>query len=159
MSLWYALLWDIPRSSIMGYPNFASKKFYVINDVPIKWCGNVIIDDTFCGNSDVTTCVPLEAKVGVLKRQISISQKSVPLYRLIIDFQFKNVSKLGGSRWKPVKNGIDRLKVHIFYDFRFKTQHQYKSYTKWASFWNDKISRVFCGAVFSEFPIFFISKK
>lgn len=34
-----------------------------------------------------------------------------------------------------------------------------KSYTKWASFWNDKISRVFCGAVFSKFTVFFISKN
>lgn len=62
---------------------------------------------------------------GCKKWQISISQKSVPLYRLIIDFQFKNVSKLGGNGRKPLKNGMDRLKAHIFYDFRFKTQQQY----------------------------------
>ena len=82
-------------------------------------------DETISENSDVITCVPLEAKVGMLKRQISISQKSVPLYRLIIDFLFINVSKLGRNVRKPIKNGIDRKKVHIFNDFRFKTQHQY----------------------------------
>ena len=70
----------------MGYPKFAIKEFYVINDVPIKWCGDVTTDETIFENSDVITYVPLKAKVGMLKRQISISQKSVPLYRLIIDF-------------------------------------------------------------------------
>lgn len=70
----------------MGYPKFAIKEFYVINDVPIKWCGDVTTDGPISENSDVITCVPLEAKAGVLKWQISISQKSVPLYRLIIDF-------------------------------------------------------------------------
>ena len=34
-----------------------------------------------------------------------------------------------------------------------------KSYTKWASFWNDKISRVFCDAVFSKFPAFLSAKN
>ena len=29
---------------------------------------------------------------------------------------------------KPIKNGMDRLKPLIIYDFRFKTKHQYKNY-------------------------------
>ena len=29
---------------------------------------------------------------------------------------------------KPTKNRMNRLKARIFYDFRFKTQHQYKNY-------------------------------
>lgn len=59
------LFWDIPRSSIMGYPKFAIKEFYVINDVPIKWCGDVTTDETIFENSDVITYVPLKANVGM----------------------------------------------------------------------------------------------
>lgn len=29
---------------------------------------------------------------------------------------------------KSIKNGMDRLKVLIFNDYRFKAQHQYKNY-------------------------------
>ena len=29
---------------------------------------------------------------------------------------------------KSIKNGMDRLKPLISYDYRFKTEHQYKNY-------------------------------
>ena len=132
------LLWDIPSLSVLGYSNLTFRDCYVIKDVPTKRYSNVTTDDTFCDHCNVITCVPDKIWERLPKRQISISQKSVPPYGLIIDISIKNVSKwVVGSR-KPDKNGIDRLKLRIFYDYRFKTQHQYDSHTKWYSFRNDK---------------------
>ena len=49
---------------------------------------------------------------------------------------------------KSIKNGMDRLKPLIIYDFRFKTQHQYKNHK------NDTLFEMIeFREFFAEFPI------
>ena len=89
--------------------------------VPIRDSINVTSDVTIFGKCCVISNVPERINVGILKLRISISQKSIPPYRVIIDLSIQNVSKVMVEGKKPIKNGMDRLKPLIFYDYRFKT--------------------------------------
>ena len=91
--------------------------------------------------------------------RISISQKSVPPYRVIIDLSIQNVSKVMVEGKKPTKNGIDRLKLLIFYDYRFKTQYQYKNYKNDTPFEMIEFREFFAATLLSIFSFFSMSKK
>ena len=62
-----------------------SLSHYVIMNVPVKHSVNVINNVTIFGKYDVISNVPEIRNLGILKQRISISQKSVPPYRVIID--------------------------------------------------------------------------
>lgn len=132
---------------------------YGIRDVPIRDSGNVTTDVTVFGKYGVISNVPERINLGILKLRISISQKSVPPYRVIIDLSIQNVSKVMVEGKKPIKNGMDRLKVFIFYDYRFKTQHQYKNYKNDAPFEMIEFREFFAVTLISIFSFFSVSKK
>ena len=60
---------------------------------------------------------------------------------------------------KPTKNGMDRLKTRISFDFRFKTQHQYKTYKNDTLFEMIEFREFFAVTLISIFSFFFVSKK
>ena len=64
---------------------------------------------------------------------------------------------VGGK--KPIKNGMDRLKPLIIYDFRFKTQHQYKNYKNDTPFEMIEFREFFAVTLISIFSFFSVSKK
>ena len=131
MSYWCNKRW--PCAFYSGRKSFYP---YGIRDVPIKCSVNVttdvtifckydvIIDGTACGFSHVTRYVPKRINLGVSKLVISISQKSAPPYRVIIDLSIQYVCIVTAEGSMPMKNWMNRSKPLIFYDFRFKTQHQ-----------------------------------
>jgi len=77
---------------------------YGIRNVPIRYLDNVITDGTACGFIDVTKYVPKRINLGILKWQISISQKSAPPYRVIIDLSIQNVPKYIVESSMSIKN-------------------------------------------------------
>lgn len=60
-------------------------------NVPVKFSVNVTSDVTIFGKYDVISNVPERINLGLLKQRISISQKSVPPYRVIIDLSIQYV--------------------------------------------------------------------
>lgn len=60
---------------------------------------------------------------------------------------------------KSIKNGMDRLKALIFYDYRFKTEHQYKNYKNDTLFEMIEFREFFAVTLISIFSFFFVSKK
>ena len=60
---------------------------------------------------------------------------------------------------KPIKNGMDRLKLLIFYDYRFKTQHQYKYYKNDTLFEMIEFREFFAVTLISILSFFSVSKK
>ena len=120
---------------------------------------DVTSDVTVFGKYDVISNVPVRINLGVSRRYISISQKSVPPYRVIIDLSIQNVSKVMVEGKKPIKNGMDRLKTRISYDYRFKTQHQYKNYKNDTLFEMIEFREFFAVTLISIFSFFSVSKK
>ena len=131
----------------------------MIRDVPIRDSVNVTNNVTFFGKCCVISNVPERINLGILKLRISISQKSVPPYRVIIDLSIQNVSKVMVEGKKPTKNRMDRLKARIFYDFRFKTQYQYKNYKNDTPFEMIEFREFFAVTLISIFSFFSVSKK
>jgi hypothetical protein len=119
----------------------------------------VITYGTVCGFRSVTRYVPKRINLGVSKLVISISQKSAPPYRVIIDLSIQNVSKVMVEGKKPTKNRMNRLKASIFYDFRFKMQHQYKNYKNDTPFEMIEFREFFAVTLISIFSFFSVSKK
>ena len=128
-------------------------------NVPIRDSVNVTTDVTIFGKCDVISNVPERINLWILKWQISISQKSVPPYRVIIDLSIQNVSKVMAEGKKPTKNRMNRLKALIFNDYRFKTQHQYKNYKNDTLFEMIEFREFFAVTLISIFSFFFVSKK
>ena len=128
-------------------------------NVPIREYVNVTTDVTIFGKYDVISNVPERINLGVSRWRISISQKSVPPYRVIIDLSIQNVSKVMAEGKKPIKNGMDRLKALISYDFRFKTQHQYKNYKNDTLFEMIEFREFFAVTLISIFSFISVSKK
>jgi hypothetical protein len=60
---------------------------------------------------------------------------------------------------KPTKNRMNRLKASIFYDFRFKMQHQYKNYKNDTPFEMIEFREFFAVTLISIFSFFSVSKK
>ena len=60
---------------------------------------------------------------------------------------------------KSIKNGMDRLKVLIFNDYRFKTEHQYKNYKNDTLFEMIEFREFFVVTLISIFSFFSVSKK
>ena len=60
---------------------------------------------------------------------------------------------------KPIKNGMDRLKPLIIYDFRFRTQHQYKNYKNDTPFEMIEFREFFAVTLISIFSFLSVSKK
>ena len=81
-------------------PHFA----YGISDVPIRHSDNVITDGIACDSVDVTRYVPKRINLGVSKLVISISQKSAPPYRVIIDLSIQYVCIVTVEGSMPMKN-------------------------------------------------------
>ena len=77
---------------------------YVIRDVPIRRSDNVITDGTDCGFISVTRYVPKRINLGISKLVISISQKSAPPYRVIIDLSIQYVCIVTVEGAMPMKN-------------------------------------------------------
>ena len=77
---------------------------YGITGVPTRCLEDVIIDGTACGFSHVTRYVPKRINLGVSKLVISISQKSAPPYRVIIDLSIQYVPKYMVEGSMPMKN-------------------------------------------------------
>ena len=77
---------------------------YGIKNVPIRCLDDVIIDGTACGFSHVTRYVPKRINLGVSKLVISISQKSAPPYRVIIDLSIQYVCIVTAEGSMPMKN-------------------------------------------------------
>ena len=128
-------------------------------NVPIRDSVNVTTDVTIFGKCDVISNVPERRNFGVSRWRISISQKSVPPYRVIIDLSIQNVSKVMVEGKKSIKNGMDRLKPLIIYDFRFKTEHQYKNYKNDTPFEMIEFREFFAVTLISIFSFFSVSKK
>jgi len=128
-------------------------------NVPIRCSVNVTTDVTVFGKCGVISNVPERINLRILKWRISISQKSVPPYRVIIDLSIQNVSKVMVEGKKSIKNGMDRLKALIFYDYRFKTEHQYKNYKNDTPFEMIEFRKFFAVTLLSIFSIFSVSKK
>lgn len=156
---WRVSQWCNDRWTRAIYPEEKSFCSYGIRDVPIKCFVNVTTDVTIFGKCGVISNVPERRNLGILKQRISISQKSVPPYRVIIDLSIQNVSKVMVEGKKLIKNGMDRLKVLIFYDYRFKTQHQYKNYKNDTLFEMIEFREFFAVTLISIFSFFFVSKK
>ena len=154
MSLWCNKRW--PCAFYSGRKSFY---LYGIRDVPIRCSVNVTTDVTIFGKYDVIGNVPERINLGISKQRISISQKSVPPYRVIIDLSIQNVSKVMVEGKKPIKNGMDRLKALIIYDFRFRTQHQYKNYKNDTLFEMIEFREFFAVTLISIFSFFSVSKK
>ena len=81
-------------------PHFA----YGISDVPIRCSEDVITYGTACGFRSVTRYVPKRINLGVSKLVISISQKSAPPYRVIIDLSIQYVCMFVAEGSMPMKN-------------------------------------------------------
>ena len=128
-------------------------------NVPVKFSVDVTSDVTIFGKYDVISNVPERINLVLLKQRISISQKSVPPYRVIIDLSIQNVSKVMVEGKKSIKNGMDRLKVLIFNDYRFKAQHQYKNYKNDTLFEMIEFREFFAVTLISIFSFFSVSKK
>lgn len=128
-------------------------------NVPIRDSVNVTNDVTVFGKCGVISNVPERINLGILKLRISISQKSVPPYRVIIDLSIQNVSKVMVEGKKSIKNGMDRLKALISYDYRFKTEHQYKNYKNDTLFEMIEFREFFVVTLISIFSFFSVSKK
>ena len=128
-------------------------------NVPIRDSVNVTNYVTVFGKRGVISNVPERINLGILKLRISISQKSVLPYRVIIDLSIQNVSIFTVEGKKPIKNGMDHLKPLIFYDFRFKTQHQYKNYKNDTPFEMIEFREFFAATLISIFSFFSVSKK
>ena len=77
---------------------------YGIRDVPTRYSEDVIINGTACDSNDVTRNVPKRINLGILKGLISISQKSAPPYRVIIDLSIQNVPKRIAEGSMPIRN-------------------------------------------------------
>ena len=77
---------------------------YGIKNVPIRRSDNVITDGTACGFISVTRYVPKRINLGVSKLVISISQKSAPPYRVIIDLSIQYVCMFVAEGSMPMKN-------------------------------------------------------
>ena len=77
---------------------------YGIKDVPIRRSDNVITDGTVCNLISVTRYVPKRINLGISKLEISISQKSAPPYRVIIDLSIQYVPKYMVEGSMPMKN-------------------------------------------------------
>ena len=77
---------------------------YGIRDVPIRRSDNVITDGIACDSGNVTRYVPKEINLRILKGLISISQKSAPPYRVIIDLSIQYVPKYMVEGSMPMKN-------------------------------------------------------
>ena len=77
---------------------------YGITGVPIRCLEDVIIDGTACDSVDVTRYVPIRINRGVSKLVISISQKSAPPYRVIIDLSIQYVCIVTAEGSMPMKN-------------------------------------------------------
>ena len=77
---------------------------YGIRDVPIRDSGNVTTDVTIFGKCGVISNVPERINLGILKLRISISQKSVPPYRVIIDLSIQYVCIVTAEGSMPMKN-------------------------------------------------------
>ena len=77
---------------------------YGIRDVPIRRSDNVITDGTDCGFISVTRYVLKRINLGISKLVISISQKSAPPYRVIIDLSIQYVPKYMVEGSMPMKN-------------------------------------------------------
>lgn len=77
---------------------------YGIKDVLIRYSDDVITDGTDCDSGDVTRYVPKGINLGILKGLISISQKSAPPYRVIIDLSIQNVPKHIAEGSMPIRN-------------------------------------------------------
>ena len=81
-------------------PHFA----YGIKDVLIRCSEDVITDGTACDFSSVTRYVPKRINLGISKLVISISQKSAPPYRVIIDLSIQYVCMFVAEGSMPMKN-------------------------------------------------------
>ena len=77
---------------------------YGIKDVPIRRSDNVITDGTACDSVDVTRYAPKRTNLGISKWVISISQKSAPPYRVIIDLSIQYVCIVTAEGSMPMKN-------------------------------------------------------
>ena len=77
---------------------------YGIKDVPIRYSEDVLTDGIACDSGDVTRYVPKRINLGILKWQNSISQKSAPPYRVIIDLSIQNVPKHIVEGSMPIRN-------------------------------------------------------
>ena len=77
---------------------------YGIKDVPIRCSDDVITDGIACDSVDVTRYVPIRINLGISKLEISISQKSAPPYRVIIDLSIQYVCMFVAEGSMPMKN-------------------------------------------------------
>ena len=77
---------------------------YGITGVPTRCLEYVITYGTVCGFRSVTRYVPKRINLGVSKLVISISQKSAPPYRVIIDLSIQYVCIVTTEGSMPMKN-------------------------------------------------------
>ena len=77
---------------------------YGIKNVPIRCSEDVITYGTACGFRSVTRYVPKRINLGVSNLVISISQKSAPPYRVIIDLSIQYVCIVTAEGSMPMKN-------------------------------------------------------
>ena len=102
---------------------------------------------------------PKEEILGYQDGEFPFRRNLFPPYRVIIDLSIQNVSKVMAEGKKPIKNGMDRLKALISYDFRLKTEHQYKNYKNDTLFEMIEFREFFAVTLISIFSFFSVSKK